>query len=115
MSQLKKLQETLKSLHLGEAADYLPNPLERSKKSDDTYSSFLLELMSYEQRRREEKKIERHLKWTTFPYYKTLEQFHLIITSSYTQTIEPPYTELYVRWCERGEKLLNFSLCSIHS
>lgn len=77
MNQLKRLQETLKSLRLGEAADYLPDLLEKSKKSEDSYASFLLELVSYEQRRREEKKIERHLKWATFPYHKTLEQFHL--------------------------------------
>lgn len=77
MNQLKRLQETLKSLRLGEAADYLPDLLEKSKKSEGSYASFLLELVSYEQRRREEKKIERHLKWATFPYHKTLEQFHL--------------------------------------
>ena len=33
--------------------------------------------MSYEQRRREEKKIDRHLKWASFPYHKTLKQFNL--------------------------------------
>lgn len=32
MNQLKRLQETLKSLRLGEAADYLPDLLEKSKK-----------------------------------------------------------------------------------
>src|SRR5690625_7827927 len=36
-----------------------------------------MNVMSYEQQRREEKKIERHLKWATFPYHKTLEQFRL--------------------------------------
>src|SRR5699024_12861395 len=45
--------------------------------NDDTYASFLFNIMSYEQQRREEKKIERHLKWATFPYHKTLDQFYL--------------------------------------
>lgn len=36
MNQLKRLQETLKSLRLGEAADYLPDLLEKSKKSEDS-------------------------------------------------------------------------------
>lgn len=77
MNQLKRLQDTLKSLRLGEAAEYLPVLLEKSEKNGDTYASFLFELMSYEQRRREEKKIDRHLKWASFPYHKTLKQFNL--------------------------------------
>src|SRR5690625_7329513 len=33
--------------------------------------------MSYEQRRRGEKLIERRMKWATFPVYKTLNEFSL--------------------------------------
>ena len=77
MNQLKVLQETLKSLRLGETAEQLPVLLEAAEKSDDTYAGFLMNVMSYEQQRREEKKIERNLKWATFPYHKTLEQFYL--------------------------------------
>lgn len=77
MNQLKRLQETLKSLRLGETANQLPVLLETAEKNDDTYAGFLMNVMSYEQQRREEKKIERHLKWATFPYHKTLEQFRL--------------------------------------
>lgn len=77
MNQLKRLQDTLKSLRLGETAEQLPVLLEAAEKNDDTYASFLMDVMSYEQQRREEKKIERHLKWATFPYHKTLEQFYL--------------------------------------
>lgn len=77
MNQLKRLQETLKSLRLGETAEQLPVLLEAAEKNDDTYASFLMNVMSYEQQRREEKKIERHLKWATFPYHKKLEQFYL--------------------------------------
>jgi len=77
MKQLQRLQDTLKSLRFGETADYLPTLLNTAKKNDDTYASFLMDVMNYEQKRREEKKIERHLKWATFPYHKTLEQFNL--------------------------------------
>src|SRR5690625_4686435 len=77
MNQLKRLQETLKSLRLGETANQLPVLLETAEKNDDTYAGFLMNVMSYEQQRREEKKIERHLKWATLPFNKTLEQFDL--------------------------------------
>ncbi len=77
MNQLNRLQEILKSLRLGETATQLPLLLEEADKNDDTYASFLFNIMSYEQQRREEKKIERHLKWATFPYHKTLDQFYL--------------------------------------
>ena len=77
MNQLKRLQELLKSLRLGETAEQLPLLLENAEKNDDTYATFLESVMNYEKQRREENKIERHMKWATFPYHKTLEQFHL--------------------------------------
>ncbi|MBP2080190.1 IS21-like element helper ATPase IstB, partial [Oceanobacillus polygoni] len=77
MNQLSTLQDTLKSLRLGETANHLPVLLEKAKTNDDTYASFLMNVMSYEQKRREDKQIERRLKWATFPYHKTLEQFNL--------------------------------------
>lgn len=55
MNQIQKLQDTLKSLRLGEAAEYLPFLLEKSE-SNDTYATFLMEIMNYEQKRREEKR-----------------------------------------------------------
>ena len=77
MNQLKRLQELLKSLRLGETAEQLPLLLENAEKNDDTYATFLESVMNYEKQRREENKIERHMKWATFPYHKTLEQFSL--------------------------------------
>src|SRR5699024_2189226 len=77
MNQLREIQDTLKSLRFGETADYLPTLLERAEANDDTYATFLTDVMNYEQQRREEKKIERHMKWATFPYHKTLEEFNL--------------------------------------
>lgn len=77
MNQIKRLQDKLKSLRLGETADQLPLLLEDAEKNDDTYATFLESVINYEKQRREEKKIERHMKWATFPYHKTLEQFSL--------------------------------------
>src|SRR5690625_4240183 len=77
MSTMKDLQTRLTSLSLGEAAQELPVLLEKAEKNDETVATFLMNLLNYEQIRREEKKIERHLKWATFPYQKTLDEFHL--------------------------------------
>ena len=77
MSQISELQDTLKSLRFGETADQISHLLEQAEINDETYSTFLMNVMNFEQRRREEKKIERHLKWATFPFNKTLEQFDL--------------------------------------
>ena len=77
MNQIKRLQDKLRSLRLGETADQLPLLLEDAEKNDDTYATFLESVINYEKQRREEKKIERHMKWATFPYHKTLEQFSL--------------------------------------
>lgn len=77
MTIIKELQEKLTSLRLGEAAQQLPILLEKAKTNDETTATFLMRLLDYEQIRREEKKIERHLKWATFPYEKPLDEFHL--------------------------------------
>ena len=77
MNQLKELQTLLKALRLGETAEQLPLLLENAEKNDDTYATFLKNVMNYEKQRREEKKIDRHMKWATFPYHKTLEEFSL--------------------------------------
>jgi len=77
VNQLKELQTLLKALRLGETAEQLPLLLENAEKNDDTYATFLKNVMNYEKQRREEKKIDRHMKWATFPYHKTLEEFSL--------------------------------------
>lgn len=77
MSTYKQLEETLKRLRLSETAEYLPELLKKAEKQSLSYSQFLLEVMTYEQRRREEKLIERRMKWATFPTYNTLNEFSL--------------------------------------
>jgi len=85
VNHMKDLQAILRNLRLGETADHLLTLLEKAEANDDTYVTFLMDVMKYEQKRREEKKIERHLKWATFPYHKTLEQFHLQEQKSLSQ------------------------------
>lgn len=104
MNQLKKVQALLKSLNLGEASEYLPELLVKAEKNDDTYASFLTDILIYEQKRREEKKIERHLKWATFPYHKTLEQYHLDEQESLSKKHFNQLTELL--WIEQLYNLI---------
>lgn len=77
MNQLTTLQDTLKSLRLAETANHLSTLLEQAETNHETYTSFLLNVVRYEQKRREEKQVERRLKAATFPYHKMLEQFNL--------------------------------------
>jgi DNA replication protein DnaC len=77
MSQLKEVQELLKSLRLVETANYLPDLVKEAETNEASYLTFLMDIMAYEQKRRDEKQIEKRLKWATFPYQKTLEEFDL--------------------------------------
>ena len=60
--------------------------------------------MEYEQKRREEKRIERHLKWATFPYHKTLNQFNLNEQQSLSQKQFNKLAELI--WIEQLYNLI---------
>jgi DNA replication protein DnaC len=44
---------------------------------DKSYLGFLNSILEYEQKRREEKLLERRLKWAAFPSHKTLDEFNL--------------------------------------
>lgn len=78
MSNYKELQALLKTLRFGETLEHLPSLLKQAESQTLSYTQFLLEVMSYERKRREEKLIERRLKWATFPVYKTLDEFSLV-------------------------------------
>jgi len=75
MNQLKSLQSKLKSLRLSETSSHLPTLLEEAASNDETHAGFLMRLVDYEQRRRDEKQMEKRLKWATFPHHKTLDSF----------------------------------------
>ncbi len=77
MSTYKQLESVLKSLRLSETSENLPELLKKAEKQSLSYTQFLLEVMTYEQKKRAEKLIERRLKWATFPVYKTLPEFSL--------------------------------------
>lgn len=78
MSNSKELQALLKTLRFSETLEHLPALLKQAESQTLSYTQFLLEVMSYEKKRREEKLIERRLKWATFPVYKTLDEFSLV-------------------------------------
>lgn len=69
------LQEQFRHLRMTEAANELPVLLRNAEKVSWTYQEFLQELLTYELKRREEKNVEKRLKWARFPYYKTLNEF----------------------------------------
>ncbi|QDI90778.1 ATP-binding protein [Salicibibacter halophilus] len=74
---LEQLQQQLRSLRLSESAQCLPALVQQAEAEDWTYRMFLHRLASYEQKRRDEKQVEKRLKWAAFPFYKTLESFDL--------------------------------------
>ncbi|ALX48291.1 IS21-like element helper ATPase IstB [Lentibacillus amyloliquefaciens] len=74
---LEQLQQQLRSLRLSESAQYLPELVQQAESEDWTYRTFLHRLASYEQKRRDEKQVEKRLKWAAFPFYKTLDAFDL--------------------------------------
>ncbi|NLJ19116.1 IS21-like element helper ATPase IstB [Globicatella sulfidifaciens] len=77
MSHLATAQERLKTLRLSESAHYLPTLVQEAESNDMSYLSFLNSMLEYEQKRREEKLLERRLKWAAFPSHKTLDEFNL--------------------------------------
>jgi len=55
MKQIQSLQDTLRSLKFEETANHLPTILEIAETNHLTYAQFLMKVMEYEQKRREEK------------------------------------------------------------
>ncbi len=75
--QLQNLRLAETSLRLAETSKELPSFLRKAELHSWTYQEFLREMLTYEERRREEKMIEKHLKWATFPYQKSLAEFNI--------------------------------------
>ncbi|MCT1905567.1 ATP-binding protein, partial [Oceanobacillus sojae] len=74
---IEEIQQQFRSLRLTETANYLPSLIQQAESEDWTYQVLLNQLTGYELKRRDEKLIEKRLKWAAFPSYKTLEEFHL--------------------------------------
>ncbi|MDQ0216678.1 DNA replication protein DnaC [Oikeobacillus pervagus] len=71
------LQEYFRLLRMTETANELPVLLRNAEKMSWTYQEFLQELLVYELKRRDEKNVEKRLKWAKFPYHKTLDEFYI--------------------------------------
>lgn len=99
MNQLTTLQSKLKSLRLAETADHLPVLLQEAESNDETYASLLMKVVDYEQLRRDEKQVEKRLKWATFPYQKTLDSFDVSEQQSMSKKQFNKLKELL--WIER--------------
>ena len=74
---LESLQNYFQQFRMTETSEELPTFLRKAEAHSWTYQEFLNEILSYEANRREEKMIERNLKWARFPYQKNLDEFEL--------------------------------------
>ncbi|GEN32532.1 DNA replication protein DnaC [Cerasibacillus quisquiliarum] len=74
---VESLQRQFKLFRMSETAKELPDFLRKAESHSWTYQEFLHELLSYEESCREQKMIEKHLKWARFPYQKSLNEFDL--------------------------------------
>jgi len=81
MNRIEELQAKLSSLRLVEAAEQLPTLLEKANQNDETIARFLMNLLTYEQIRREEKKNRKTLEMG----YVLLRKNARIIPSSVNQ------------------------------
>lgn len=77
MSQLAQVQKLLKTLRLSETSTSITRLIKEAESNEVSYTSFLLTIVTFEQKRREEKQTEKRLKWATFPYHKTMIDFNL--------------------------------------
>jgi DNA replication protein DnaC len=76
-STVQVLQEQLRHLRMTETANELPIILRETEKNSLTYQEFLQKLLMHELKRREEKNVEKRMKWAKFPYHKTLDEFNI--------------------------------------
>lgn len=85
MTSTVHLEKQLRTLRLAETAGKLPDLITEAEHRDASYHEFLASLLNYEQKRREEKQIERFMKWAAFPYHKTLNEFDVSEQKSLSQ------------------------------
>ncbi|MCP3033596.1 IS21-like element helper ATPase IstB [Halobacillus sp. A1] len=75
MSQPKELQALMRSLRFVETSHNVMDIINQAEKQDVSYTQFLWSVMLNEQKQREQKQMEKRLKWATFPSHKTLQEF----------------------------------------
>lgn len=74
---LENLQNCFKQLRLTETAIELPNLFRKAEQESWTYRELVQEMVQFELKKREEKSIEKRMKWAKFPYFKTMKEFNL--------------------------------------
>ena len=76
-NSVEGLQQQLKNLRIVETSKELPSLLRKAELHSWTYQEFLREMLTFEEQRREEKMIEKHLKWAAFPFQKNIDEFDI--------------------------------------
>lgn len=101
---VESLQSLFQQFRMTETSKELPNFLRKAEAHSWTYQEFLNELLNYEANRREEKMIERNLKWAKFPYQKGLDEFDLQEQRSLSERQLKQLREL--SWLEQSFNLI---------
>lgn len=104
MSQLEQVKDLLKSLRFSETSHAISELIKDAEGNDVSYTSFLLDLLKYEKNCREEKLVERHLKWAAFPFHKTLNEFDVAEQESLSRRQFNQLSEL--TWTEQLYNLI---------
>ncbi len=77
MEQTTQLKQYMKTLKITEATNIVDELLIEAEKQELTYQQFLYKLVKHEVEKREEKQLEKRLKWAAFPEQKTLDNFRV--------------------------------------
>jgi DNA replication protein DnaC len=75
MVELERARDLLEDMGLRTASELLDAQLERSLKAEDTYLTFLLELLNVEDTERKRRSEEMRIKTSRLPHRKTLDEF----------------------------------------
>lgn len=99
-----ELKQQMNTLNISEAAKVLDDVLREAETKEVTYREFLNQLLKYELKKREERQLEKRLKWATFPEYKPLEAFNLAEQQSLSKKQLQQLRELL--WIEQAYSLI---------
>jgi DNA replication protein DnaC len=90
------LQSQFRQLRLVETASELPELFRKAEQASWTYRELVQEIVCFELRKREEKSVQKRLKWAKFPYHKTLDGIRLIRSDFSEQTAAYPAPRAYL-------------------
>lgn len=105
MSQtIQSLQAQFKQLRLSETAMQLPLLLRQAEQASLTNREFIQEIVNFELAKREEKSIEKRMKWANFPFLKGFKDFKLSEQESLSQRQFKQLQEL--NWLEQQYNII---------